>query len=246
MVTSGCALSGKPAKQRHLPRRWPPSPSAPPPPAPPAARLSHSADAGGTAAPQPVDPAALATDTRTSGEPEVAEPAPAPRPSRRPAPPSRAGATTNARAGSSSVPPAAARRRTCARPPRSRRLSRRGEAEALQDQAQARRQEVQQILDQLQRRNLCRRSATWSPHHELPGLQLDAEKTRRYEARRGTGGARADSRQRSAQWKIAHSGSAGARSPRALRGAQAGRAAGLPQPQPALPLRLHRQQRGAC
>jgi hypothetical protein len=139
IVLAGCSLRAKPAKTAVTPAA--PKPVAAPAPAPaPPAPLSIPQTNVELPSPQPVDPAALVTEA-----PQPAEPPPAAPPRRRTTPgPSQ---TVNP------APPAAT---PAVEPPRPavQEIVPQAETKRLQEQAQGRRREVKQILDQVVRRNL--------------------------------------------------------------------------------------------
>jgi membrane-bound lytic murein transglycosylase B len=140
ILLAGCELRGKPAKSAVPPAAPKPVASAAPAPAPPPA-LSIPQTRVELPKPQPVDPAALETEA-TPPEPPPAVAAPAR--SRR--------ATPAASQPAPASPPAATP------PPEPRETVQEivspAEVKRLQDQAQARRSEVKQILDRLGRRQL--------------------------------------------------------------------------------------------
>jgi membrane-bound lytic murein transglycosylase B len=140
ILLAGCELRGKPAKSAVPPAAPKPVASAAPAPAPPPA-LSIPQTRVELPKPQPVDPAALETEA-TPPEPLPAVAAPAR--SRR--------ATPAASQPAPASPPAATP------PPEPRETVQEivspAEVKRLQDQAQARRSEVKQILDRLGRRQL--------------------------------------------------------------------------------------------
>jgi|NGEPerStandDraft_6_1074524.scaffolds.fasta_scaffold42776_2 hypothetical protein len=140
ILLAGCELRGKPAKSAVPPAAPKPVASAAPAPAPPPA-LSIPQTRVELPKPQPVDPAALETEA-TPPEPLPAVAAPAR--SRR--------ATPAASQPAPASPPAATP------PPEPRETVQEivspAEVKRLQDQAQARRNEVKQILDRLGRRQL--------------------------------------------------------------------------------------------
>jgi|ERR1035437_1544375 membrane-bound lytic murein transglycosylase B len=140
ILLAGCELRGKPAKSAVPPAAPKPVASAAPAPAPPPA-LSIPQTRVELPKPQPVDPAALETEA-TPPEPPPAVAAPAR--SRR--------ATPAASQPAPASPPAATP------PPEPRETVQEivspAEVKRLQDQAQARRNEVKQILDRLGRRQL--------------------------------------------------------------------------------------------
>ncbi len=149
IVIAGCSLRAKPAKTAVTPAA--PKPVAAPAPAPaPAGPLSIPQTNVELPSPQPVDPAALATE---APQPIEAPPAAPPR-SRRTGPP--------ANQTVSPAPPAA----TPAVEPRPavQEIVTQAEIKRLQEQAQGRRREVKQILDALNRR-------------QLSGAQKDVEAT---------------------------------------------------------------------
>ena len=140
ILLAGCELRGKPAKSAVPPAAPKPVASAAPAPAPLPA-LSIPQTRVELPKPQPVDPAALETEA-TPPEPPPAVAAPAR--SRR--------ATPAASQPAPASPPAATP------PPEPRETVQEivspAEVKRLQDQAQARRNEVKQILDRLGRRQL--------------------------------------------------------------------------------------------
>jgi hypothetical protein len=142
ILLAGCSLRGNPAKSAAPPAA--PKPVVNPAPAPPPPALSIPQTRVELPEPQPVDPAALATET-TPPEPPP-EPPPAAAPAR-----SRRGIPAVAPAGQPASPPAAAASPTEPRetvqeiiPP--------VESKRLRDLAQGRRREANQILDQFGRR----------------------------------------------------------------------------------------------
>ena len=146
MVLAGCSLRGKPAKTAIVPAA--PKPVAAPALAPPpSAPLSIPQTRVELPKPQPVDPAALATEP---SPPELPEPPPAVVPAR----PRR-----SSPAAAQPASPAAAAPATATTPPPETRetfqeIVSPAELKRLQDQALARRREANQILDQLGRRQL--------------------------------------------------------------------------------------------
>ena len=144
IVLAGCSLRGKPAKTAIVPAA--PKPVAAPALAPPpSAPLSIPQTRVELPKPQPVDPAALATEPRP---PELREPDPPP-----------AVAPARPRRTSQPASPAAAAPAAAATPPPEPRetfqeIVSPAELKRLQDQALARRREANQILDQLSRRQL--------------------------------------------------------------------------------------------
>ena len=146
IVLAGCSLRGKPAKTAIVPAA--PKPVAAPALAPPpSAPLSIAQTRVELPKPQPVDPAALATEPRP---PELPEPPPAVVPAR----PRR-----SSPAAAQPASPAAAAPATATTPPPETRetfqeIVSPAELKRLQDQALARRREANQILDQLSRRQL--------------------------------------------------------------------------------------------
>ena len=139
MVLVGCSLR-KPTKAAAPPAA--PKPAAAPAPAPaPAGPLSIPQTNVDLPKPQPVDPAALVTEAPQPVEPPPAAPAR----SRRPTPATSQPATP--------PPPTAA---PATEPPRPavQEIVSPAEVKRLQEQAQGRRREVKQILDQLSRRQL--------------------------------------------------------------------------------------------
>jgi hypothetical protein len=144
ILLAGCSLRGKPAKSAVVPAA--PKPVVTPAPAPPPPELSIPQTRVELPKPQPVDPAALATEAKP---PEVPEPPPAVAPAR----PRR----TSPAAGQASSPAAAGNPATAA-PPEPRETFQEivspAELKRLQDQALARRREANQILDQLGRRQM--------------------------------------------------------------------------------------------
>jgi hypothetical protein len=141
VALTGCVLSGKPK----VPAPVVPvaaKPAAVPAPAPPPPALSIPQTQVDLPRPQPLDPAALSADTPPVAEQVVELPAPSrPPPARRtpatvaPAPPLAVPAPEPAAPQIQEIVPAA-------------------EATRLKEQAQARRRDVQQMLDQLGRRQL--------------------------------------------------------------------------------------------
>src|ERR1035438_2423785 len=128
IVLAGCSLRSKPAKSAVAPAA--PKPVVAPAPAAPPPALSIPQTHVELPKPQPVDPAALATEPKP---PEPPEPPPAPVPAR----PRRAAAASRPETRETFqevVSPA--------------------ELKRLQDQALARRHEANQILEQLGRRQL--------------------------------------------------------------------------------------------
>ena len=142
ILLAGCSLRGKPAKSAVVPAAPKPVATAPAPPPP--APLSIPQTRVELPKPQPVDPAALATEPRP---PELPEPPPAVAPAR----PRRTSPAASQPASPSAATPAAA-------PPEPRETFQEivspAELKRLQDQALARRREANQILDQLGRRQL--------------------------------------------------------------------------------------------
>ncbi len=137
ILLAGCTLRGKPVKSAVPPAA--PKSVATPAPAPPPPPLSIPQTRIELPKAQPVDPAALATEA----------PPPEPPPAAAPARPRRG----NPAASQPSSPPAAA---TAPPEPRDtvQEIVPAAELKRLQDRAQARRREVNQILDQLARRQL--------------------------------------------------------------------------------------------
>jgi hypothetical protein len=146
ILLAGCSLRGKPAKSAIAPAA--PKPVVTPAPAPPSPPLSIPQTRVELPKPQPVDPAALATEPKP---PELPEPPPAAAPAR----PRRASpAAAQPASPAAAAPPAAA-----AAPPLEPRetfqeIVSPAEVKRLQDRALARRREANQILDQLGRRQL--------------------------------------------------------------------------------------------
>jgi hypothetical protein len=148
IVLAGCSLRGKPAKTAIVPVA--PKPVAAPALAPPpSAPLSIPQTRVELPKPQPVDPAALATEPRP---PELPEPDPPPAVA--PARPRRTSPAASQPASPAAAAPAAA----ATPPPETRETFQEivspAELKRLQDQALARRREANQILDQLSRRQL--------------------------------------------------------------------------------------------
>jgi outer membrane biosynthesis protein TonB len=145
IVLAGCSLRGKPAKLAVAPAA--PKPVVAPAPAAPPTALSIPQTHVELPKPQPVDPAALATEPKP---PEPPEPPPAPVPAR----PRR----TSPAAGQPATPAATTPAAAAAPPPETRETFQEivspAELKRLQDQALARRREANQILDQLSRRQL--------------------------------------------------------------------------------------------
>jgi hypothetical protein len=143
ILLAGCSLRGKPAKSAVVPAAPKPVATAPAPPPP--APLSIPQTRVELPKPQPVDPAALATEPKP---PEMPEPPPAVVPAR----PRRTSPAASQPASPAAATPAAAT------PPPERETFQEivspAELKRLQDQAQARRREANQILDQLSRRQL--------------------------------------------------------------------------------------------
>ena len=141
ILLAGCSLRGKPAKLAVPPAA--PNPVVTPAPTPPPPALSIPQTGVELPKPQPVDAAALATETAPPAEP------PEPPPAASPARPRRA----NPAASQPAVPAAAA-----TPPPEPRETFQEivspAELKRLQDRALARRREANQILDQLSRRQL--------------------------------------------------------------------------------------------
>jgi len=142
ILLAGCSLRGNPAKSAAPPAA--PKPVVNPAPAPPPPALSIPQTRVELPEPQPVDPAALATETAPPEPPP--EPVPAAAPAR-----SRRGTPAVSPAGQPASPPAAAASPTEPRetvqeivPP--------AELKRLRDLAQGRRREANQILDQFGRR----------------------------------------------------------------------------------------------
>src|ERR1019366_7473268 len=159
ILLAGCELRGKPAKSAVPPAAPKPVASAAPAPAPPPA-LSIPQTRVELPKPQPVDPAALETEA-TPPEPLPAVAAPAR--SRRATPAARPPAPVPPRPPPRRPPPAAthpapAPPPAATPPPEPRETVQEivspAEVKRLQDQAQARRSEVKQILDRLGRRQL--------------------------------------------------------------------------------------------
>jgi hypothetical protein len=146
IVLAGCSLRGKPAKTAIVPAA--PKPVVAPAPAPPPPALSIPQTRVELPKPQPVDPAALATEPRP---PELPEPEPPP--AAAPARPRRTSPAASQPASPAAATPAAA-----TPPPETRETFQEivspAELKRLQDQALARRREANQILDQLSRRQL--------------------------------------------------------------------------------------------
>jgi hypothetical protein len=136
MVLAGCTLRGKP--KAVLPPAAPQPAAIPAPPPTPPPPLSIPQTRVELPKPQPVDPAALVVET-TPREPE---------PEPQPTTPTRSRRTTPA----ATPPPVAA---PAPEPPREtfREMVSPTEAKRLLDQAQGRRREVAQILDQLGKRS---------------------------------------------------------------------------------------------
>src|ERR1039458_9796298 len=150
ILLAGCELRGKPAKSAVPPAAPKPVASAAPAPAPLPA-LSIPQPRVELPKPQPVDPAALETEA-TPPEPPPAVAAPAR--SRRATPaasqpaPASPPAATPPRPPPPAPPPPPEPRKTVQE------IVSPAEVKRLQDQAQARRNEVKQILDRLGRRQL--------------------------------------------------------------------------------------------
>jgi hypothetical protein len=144
ILLAGCSLRGKPAKTVVVPAA--PKPVVAPAPALPPPALSLPQTRVELPKPQPVDPAALATEPRP---PELPEPPPAVAPAR---PRRTSPAASQPARPAASTPPAATP------PPETRETFQEivspAELKRLQDQALARRREANQILDQLSRRQL--------------------------------------------------------------------------------------------
>jgi hypothetical protein len=140
ILLAGCSLRGKPAKSAIAPAA--PKPVVTPAPVPPQPALSMPQTRVELPKPQPVDPAALATEP---APPQPPEPPPATAPAR----PRRANPATSQPAG-----PAAAT--TPPREPREtfQEIVSPAELKRLQDRALARRREANRILDLLGRRQL--------------------------------------------------------------------------------------------
>src|ERR1039458_10706947 len=140
ILLAGCELRGKPAKSAVPPAAPKPVASAAPAPAPPPA-LSIPQTRVELPKPQPVDPAALETEA-TPPEPPPAVVAPA----------------RSRRAPPAASQPAPASPPAATPPPEPRETVQEivspAAGKPLQDQAQARRSEVKQILDRLGRRQL--------------------------------------------------------------------------------------------
>lgn len=143
ILLAGCSLRGKPAKSVVVPAA--PKPVVAPAPALPPPALSIPQTRVELPKPQPVDPAALATEPRP---PELPEPPPAAAPAR----PRRTSPAASQPSSPAAAPAAAAA------PPETRETFQEivspAELKRLQDQALARRREANQILDQLGRRQL--------------------------------------------------------------------------------------------
>jgi len=146
LMTAGCVLSGK-GKKPVPPAPVAARPPATAPPAPAPQPLSVPQTQVELPHPQPVDPAALSVDAPPRVE--TAEPAPPPRQpaSRRPS-----GAPQPSRAEPPPVTPPAAPAEAPA--PQIQEIVPAAEIRRLQEQAAARRRDVQQMLDQLARRQL--------------------------------------------------------------------------------------------
>jgi hypothetical protein len=140
IVIAGCSLRAKPAKTAVTPA-VPKPVVAPAPPAAPPAPLSIPQTNVELPSPQPVNPAALVTE---APQPVEAPPAAPPR-TRRTGPPA-----------SQTVSPALPAANPAVEPPRPavQEIVPQAETKRLQEQAQGRRREVKQILDQLSRRQL--------------------------------------------------------------------------------------------
>jgi len=164
VALAGCVMNGKPkVAVPATPVATKPAAAPTPPPAPPA--LSIPQTQVDLPRPQPVDPAALSADTPPVAV-EVVEPptptrtAPARRPpaTAAPAPPLAVPAPEPAAPQIQEIVPAA-------------------EAKRLQEQAQARRRDVQQMLDQLGRRQLNNtQRGVITNINSLVALSNDAEK----------------------------------------------------------------------
>ena len=147
ILLAGCSLRGKPAKSAIPPAAL--KPVVTPAPAPPRLALSIPQTRVELPTPQPVDPAALATETPPPAEP------PEPPPAAVPARPRR----VNPAAGQPASPAPAATPAAAATPspePREtfQEIVSPAEVKRLQDRALGRRREANQILDQLARRQL--------------------------------------------------------------------------------------------
>ena len=231
----GCFAARQAGKGSAVPPAAP-KPAAAPAPAPaPPAPLSIPQTQVELPTPQPLDPAALATET--AGSRRSRQPAAPPRSRRADPPPARPPARRRPpplRRRSRRAPPC----RKSSRPPRSKRL---------QEQAQGRRREVKQILDQLGRRTLTRRAARRGRHHpELPRRSPTRPKSTTICARQTPSpsaprfsprNCRVENNEYEQRRQAVADG---------LPRPQTGLPAGVLQPQPALSLRLHRQQRRAA
>ena len=141
ILLAGCSLRGNPAKSAVPPAA--PKPVVAPAPAPPPPVLSVPQTRVALPKPQPVDPAALAT------EPASAPPEP---------PPTSAAPARTRRAAPAASQPAAPPPAAAAPPPEPRETVQEivpaAELKRLQEEAQQRRREANQILDQVGRRQL--------------------------------------------------------------------------------------------
>ena len=144
IVLAGCSLRGKPAKTAIVPAA--PKPVVAPAPAAPPPALSIPQTRVELPKPQPVDPAALATEPKP---PELPEPPPAVVPAR----PKRTSPAASQPASPAAAAPAAATPAPETRETFQEIVSP-AELKHLQDQALARRREANQILDQMSRRQL--------------------------------------------------------------------------------------------
>ncbi|MBS1856380.1 MAG: hypothetical protein JST11_13520 [Acidobacteria bacterium] len=142
LMSAGCVVSGKNAKNAAATPAAV-KPAAAPAPAPPPQPLSIPQTQVELPRPQPVDPAALSPNTPPPVE--AAAPPPVQRPPARPRPERRVEAPATPAAQPAAPEPAQPQIQEIVPP---------AEARRLQDQAQARRREVEQILEQLRRRRL--------------------------------------------------------------------------------------------
>jgi hypothetical protein len=176
ILTAGCALSGKPAKQAAVtPAVTKPVPAVPAPPPPP---LSIPQTQVELPKPQPFDPAALVTEPAPPAEapPETSTPR-TQTPGRRPT--TREGTATPPATNvtpAPALPPAAAPTEQVTSPI-IQEIVPQAEVKRLQDQAAGRRREARQIVDQLARRQLSAANTELvNKINSLIASSLDAEK----------------------------------------------------------------------
>ena len=165
ILLAGCSLRGKPAKSAVPPAA--PKPVAAPAPAPPPPALSIPQTRVELPKPQPVDPAALATEP---AQPEPPEPPPAAAPVR-----PRRGTPAASQPPSQPAPPAAA-----TPPPEPRETFQEivapAESKRLLEQAAARRREAYQILDQFGRKLIGAEQNVAATIRDFLRLSEEAEK----------------------------------------------------------------------